>query len=168
MDAAPAAIVVPAPSFKGLPHSWRQFNDAPDFLTRRGANAGAVATSWRYRPNSSGWAGSLPPDGIVVSVNLIRRNPGKTVGNLCGRTPHLRDYPLVRKLPLRLPLTTTHTFDGADDIPEYRIFGRIGDSYNFEVRVVIARHRPTPALLAAAQRGVSAIRFPRWPTPAHC
>ncbi|MEP6976870.1 MAG: hypothetical protein ABI948_02325 [Thermoleophilia bacterium] len=46
MDAAPAAIVVPAPSFKGLPHGWRQFNDAPDFLTRRGANAEAVATSW--------------------------------------------------------------------------------------------------------------------------
>jgi hypothetical protein len=167
MDAAPAAIVVPAPSFKGLPTGWRQFNDAPDFLTPRGANAGAVATSWRYRPNSRGWAGSLPRNGIVVSVNLIRRNPG-TLGNLCGRTPHLRDYPLVRKLPLRLPRTTTHTFEGADGIPEYRIFGRIGESYNFEVRVVIDRHQPTRALLAAAQRGVNAIRFPRWPTPARC
>jgi hypothetical protein len=168
MDAAPAAIVVPAPSFKALPRGWRQFNDAPDFLTRRGANAGAFATSWRYRQNSFGWARSLPRDGIVVSVYLIRRNPGKTVGNLCGRTPHLRDYPLVRKLPLRLPRTTTHTFEGADDIPEYRIFGRIGESYNFEVRVVIARHRPTGALLAAAQHVVAAIRFPRWPTPARC
>jgi hypothetical protein len=168
MDAAPAAIVVPAPSFRALPHGWRQFNDAPDFLTRRGANAGAVATSWRYRPSSVGWAGSLPRDGIVVSVNLIRRNPGNAVGNLCGRTPHLRDYPLVRKLPLRLPRTTTHTLEGADDIPEYRIFGRIGESYNFEVRVMIDRQRPTRVLLAAAQRGVSAIRFPRWPTPARC
>jgi hypothetical protein len=90
------------------------------------------------------------------------------VGNLCRRTPHLADYPLVRKLPLHLPRTTAHTFEGADNIPEYRILGRIGESYNFEVRVVIDRHRPTRALLAAAQRGVSAIRFPRWPTPARC
>ncbi len=61
-----------------------------------------------------------------------------------------------------------HTFEGADDIPEYRIFGRIGESYNFEVRVVIDRHRPTRTLLANAQRVVSAIRFPHWPTPARC
>ncbi len=139
-----------------------------DFLTRRGANAGAFATSWPYRPNSFGWAGSLPKDGTVVSVYLIRRNPGRRVGNLCGRTPHLPDYPLVRKLPLHLPRTTVHTFEGADDIPEYRIFGRIGESYNFEVRVVIDRHRATRALLATAQRVVSAIRFPHWPTPARC
>ena len=90
------------------------------------------------------------------------------MGNLCGRTPHLTDYPLVRKLPLHLPRTTAHTFEGADNIPEYRILGRIGESYNFEVRVVIDRHRPTPAQLDAAQRAVSAIRFPRWPTPARC
>jgi hypothetical protein len=148
---------------------WRQFNDAPDLLTRRGANASAYALSWPYRPNSLGWAGAMPRDGIAASVYLIRRDVGAATGlNLCRYTPHLSAYPLVRKLPLHLPSTTTDTLEGAPNIPEYRVFGRIGESYNVEVRVDINNPRPGAALLSAAQRAVSAISFPRWPNKDRC
>ena len=164
-----AALVVPAPRFVRLPGGWRQFNDSPNLLTRRGANASAYALSWAYHPNSLGWAGSIPRDGIAVSVYVIRREVGAATGlNLCRYTPHLSAYPLVRRLPLRLPSTTTATLEGAPKIPEYRVFGRIGESYNFEVRVDINRAHPGAALLKAAQRAVSAISFPRWPNKDHC
>ena len=164
-----AALVVPAPRFVRLPGGWRQFNDAPDLLTRRGANASAYALSWPYHANSLGWAGSMPRDGIAVSVYLIRREVGAATGlNLCRYTPHLSAYPLVRKLPLHLPSTTTATLEGAPKIPEYRVFGRISESYNVEVRIDINDPRPGAALLSAAQRAVSAISFPRWPNKDRC
>jgi hypothetical protein len=163
------ALVVPALRFVLLPGGWRQFNDAPDLLTRRGANASAYALSWPYHPNSLGWAGAMPRDGIAASVYLIRRDVGAATGlNLCRYTPHLSAYPLVRKLPLHLPSTTTDTLEGAPNIPEYRVFGRIGESYNVEVRVDINNPRPGAALLSAAQRAVSAISFPRWPNKDRC
>jgi hypothetical protein len=164
-----AARVVPAPRFVRLPRGWRQFNDAPDLLTRRGANASATALSWAYHPDGLGWAGSMPRDAIAVSVYLIRREVGSATGlNLCRYTPHLGVYPLVRKLPLRLPSTTTATLEGAPNIPEYRVFGRIGESYNFEVRVDVNNPHPSAALLKAAQSAVSAISFPRWPNRKNC
>src|SRR5450759_818557 len=56
----------------------------------QGANASAYALSWPYRPNSLGWAGAMPRDGIAVSVYLIRRDMGAATGlNLCRYTPHL-------------------------------------------------------------------------------
>ena len=166
---ASAALVVPAPRFVRLPRGWRQFNDAPDLLTRQGANASAYALSWAYHPNGLGWAGSMPRDGIVVSVYLIRREVGSATGlNFCRYTPHLGVYPLVRKLPLRLPSTTTATLEGAPNIPEYRVFGRIGESYNFEVRVDVNNPHPSAAPLNAAQSAVSAISFPRWSNRANC
>jgi hypothetical protein len=163
-----ATLPVPAPRFAGLPRGWRQLGDG-GLLTRRGANASAVATSWAYHPSSLGWAAAIPRGGIAVEVLLIRREPGAATGlDLCRVTPHLASYPLVRRLPLRLPATTSATLEGSPDVPEYRIFGRIGESYDFEVRVDVRSRRPAAALLAVAQRAVAAIRFPRWPNRERC
>src|SRR5207253_11121038 len=97
---------------------WHVLDGAPALLTRRGANANAVALNWAYRATSGGWASAIPNDGIAVEVLLIRRQPGAaTALNLCRVTPHLAAYPLVRKLPLRLPRATTNTLEGAPRIP---------------------------------------------------
>ncbi|HXH96079.1 MAG TPA: hypothetical protein VNH40_02620, partial [Gaiellaceae bacterium] len=121
------------------------------------------------RLDRDGWASSIPRDGIAVQVLLIRRESGVANGrNLCLVTPHLAAYPPVRKLPLRLPRTTRYTLEGAPRIPEYRILGRLRESYDFEVRVDVNRRHPGARLLRLAQAVVAAISFPRWPNRAHC
>ena len=161
------AVRVPAPTFSRVPPGWRSFA-TPGDLTPRGAQAGVFATSWAYRLTTvDGPAGSMPRNAILVNVSLIRSNPGKQTGSLCGRTPHLAGYPPVRSLPLRLPATTTATLDGPA-WPEYRVFGRLGESYNFEVRVDISNRRPSSELLRLARLLVASIKFPRWPTPTTC
>jgi hypothetical protein len=161
------AVSVPPPSFSHLPSRWRSFATSGD-LTPSGAQAGAFATSWPYRlATIDGPAGSIPSNAILVNVSLIRSNPGKQTGSLCSRTPHLADHPPIRNLPLQLPPTTTATLDGTP-WPEYQAFGRLGNSYNLEVRVDISNRHPSPKLLDLAQRVVAAIRLPRWPTPTIC
>jgi hypothetical protein len=167
--ARPAALVVPAPRFARLPPGWTQLTSGPVELTRRGANAYVVALSWPYRLDSGGWASAIPRDGIAVQVFLIRRESGVSRGlDLCLVTPHLDAYPLVTTLPLRLPRTTRDTLEGSRGIPEYRIFGRLGESYDFEVRVDVNRRHPTARRLRLARAAVAAIRFPRWPNRARC
>jgi hypothetical protein len=161
------AVPVPPPTFSHLPPTWRAFA-TPGDLTPRGAQAGVFATSWPYRLTTvAGPAGSMPRDAVLVNVFLIRSNPGKQSGSLCGRTPHLAGYPPVRSLPLQLPTTTTATLDGPA-WPEYRVFGRLGESYNFEVRVDVSNRHPSAKLLRLARLVVAAIDFPRWPRPTTC
>ena len=64
-------------------------------------------------------------------------------------------------------MTTKATLEGSA-WPEYRTFGRLGESYNFEVRVDISSRRPSAELLRLARLAVAAIKFPRWPTPTTC
>lgn len=165
---AAGPIVVQPATFGWLPHGWRQFESTPSFLARDGASAESFATSWPYRSGDAlGPAGSLPRDGIFVHVLLLRRASGRARVNLCHRTPHLRGFPLVRP-PLRLPRATTDVLEGAPTVPEYRIFGRIDESYDVDLRVDVSRRRPTARQLAVAARVVAAIHFPRWPTPRRC
>jgi hypothetical protein len=161
------AVPVPAPTFSHLPAGWRAFS-TPGELTPAGAQTSVFATSWPYRlATVDGPAGSMSANAVLVSVSLIRRNPGKHSGSLCRRTPRLSGYPPVRHLPVDLPATTAATLDGTA-WPEYRSFGRLGNSYNFEVRVDISTRRPSVKLLRLARLAVAAIRFPRWPTPTTC
>jgi hypothetical protein len=161
------AVPVPPPTFSHLPPRWRSFA-TPGDLTPLGAQSRVFATSWPYRLTTvDGPGGSMPRNAILVNVSLIRSNPGKQTGNLCGRTPHIAGYPPVRSLPLRLPTTTAATFEGTA-WPEYRAFGRLGESYNFEVRVDISNRHPSAELLRLARFAVIAIEFPRWPTPSTC
>jgi hypothetical protein len=161
----PKPIVVHAATFSYRPRGWHFSDRDFDVLTRRGANVGSNAFS--FKPYRYGWALRIPPNGIAVTVLLIRRSPNPRA-NLCGRTAHFPDYPPIRRLPLRLPTTTTATLDGAPNVREYRVFGRFDESYNVDLRVDIKRLRPTRAMLRRAQAIVDGIRFPRWPRPKRC
>lgn len=118
---------VPTVAFAVLPAGWH----ATD----------AYAVSWNYRPNSKGWAPSMPRDGIAVTVIF----PGRPRAG----------YPPLR---LRLPKRPSTTLEGAPDTPEYRIRGHV-HGRDVEILVDIRRPRPTAALLRLAQRVVSGIRF---------
>jgi hypothetical protein len=120
----------PIVSFAQLPAGWRQFTSA----------RGAYALSWRYQPNSLGWAPSMPRNGIAVQVFFPNETPR---------------YP---RLKLVLPRSPATTLEGAPDTPEYRIHGRI-DGHDVEVWVDIRRPHPTQKQLRLAQRAVSAVRF---------
>lgn len=127
-----ASIGSPPPdvSFSYLPPGWHAYP---------GSN-GAYALSWRYRPNSSGWASSMPKNGIAVNVFFPLQ------------TAH---YPSLKRVLPKVPATT---LEGAPDTPEYRIHGRVRGR-DVEVWVDIRRVRPTKAQLRFAQRVVSAIHF---------
>lgn len=120
----------PIVSFVSLPPGWRSV----------AYSNGADALSWRYRPNSSGWAPSMPKEGIAITVFFP------------SDTPH---YP---PLKLVLPKSPATTLEGAPDTPEYRIHGRV-KGRDVEVWVDIRRAHPTQKLLRLAQRAVSAVRF---------
>jgi hypothetical protein len=59
---------------------------------------------------------------------------------------------LVRRLPLQLPKTTTDRLEGAPNVPEYRVFDRIADSYNIDLWVDINNRQPTAATLRYCPR----------------
>jgi hypothetical protein len=163
--AAPPPIVVHAATFEYRPRGWHFADRDFGILTRRGADVGSNAFS--FKPYRYGWALRIPPNGIAVTVLLIRRSSNPRA-NLCGKTAHFPDYPPIRRLPLRLPRTTTDRLEGAPRVVEYRVFGRLGESYNVDLRVDVNRLHPTHAMLRRAQAVVSRIRFPRWPTPKRC
>jgi hypothetical protein len=133
---------VESAKFGRLPHGWRAFQDDFAFLTSRGASAESNALSWRYVPNWFGWATQMPSGGIAVSVLLLRRSPGRTRVNLCRYTPHLADSPKIRRLPLQFPEVTADRLEGAPNVREYRIFARMDESYNVDLRVDINSVQP--------------------------
>jgi hypothetical protein len=118
--------------FDHIPAGWHQYRES---------RGDVLALNWRYRPNSRGWAPSMPPGGIAVYVHFL---PGR---------PHYRPLRLV--LPRR-PVTL---LEGTQDIPEYRIYGRVGRS-DLMIFVDIRKLHPSHAQLAAARRVISLIRFP--------
>jgi hypothetical protein len=88
--------------------------------------------------------------------------------NLCAHGPSFRGYPQIRRLPLRLPGRTADRQEGQPRVLEYRVFGRMDDSYNVDLRVEINSVHSTVAMLPTAQAVVSGIRFPRWPPLRSC
>lgn len=124
----------PVARFARLPSGWHQYRDTS-------VDQDALALSWRYSPNSAGWAPSMPRGGIAVDV-LFRHS---------GR-PHYRPLRLV------LPRHPTTLLEGTRDTPEYRIYGRV-DGQDLMILVDIRRLHPTKAQLASARLVVSNIRF---------
>ena len=158
-------IVVHPARFTAVPRGWRVSENDFGFLTRRGAGVGSLALS--YRPSQRGWAIDMPRDGIAVSVLLIRRSSDPRA-NLCGRVPHWPGSPEIRRLPLRLPRTTSNRLEGDSRVLEFRVAGRMDESYNVDLRVDVNRAHPTAVMLARAQAVVSGLRFPRWPKLKRC
>jgi hypothetical protein len=165
-DSTPISIA-PA-KFSSLPLGWHAFDDDVGALTRRGGETDSHALSWHYRPGPGGWAAAMPRHGIAVQVLLLRRRPDGLRIDLCLHTPHLADSPPIRRLPLRLPHTTGSRLEGAPRVPEYRVFRRMGDMYNVDLRVDINDPHPTRSTLRVAQRVVSGLRFPVWPRRGSC
>src|SRR3954469_4693118 len=166
--AAPQRHVVHGATFRSLPAEWCAFDNDFGLLDHKGADVTTYALSWRYQPNSLGWADSMPRGAVAISVQLSRRQLARTTRvNLCARAPAWPSFP-ARRLPLRLPLRTHATLDGSPQIPEYRIEGRLGTAYNVDVRVDVNAPRPAAATLALARRLVAHLHFPTWPTLQSC
>jgi hypothetical protein len=165
-EATPISIA--AVKFTSLPSGWHAFDDEVGALTRRGGETDSYALSWDYRPGPGGWATAMPRRGIAVQVLLLRSRPDGLRINLCLHTPHLADSSPIRGLPLRLPRTTGSRLKGAPRVPEYRVFGRMGEMYNVDLRVDINDPHPTRSMLDAAQHVVSGLRFPVWPRRRSC
>jgi len=146
--------------FTRVPHGWRAFDRDFAVLSNRGGNVQSYALSWAYTPGPFGWANQMPHSAIAVSVILIR-------DSRCGAVHH-PGFPAIRHLPLRLPATTRDRQEGQPNIPEYRVAGRMGESYNVDLRVDINNVRPTRAMLRVAQSVVDGIHFPKWRRPAAC
>jgi hypothetical protein len=142
--ASPAAARTGAPTTREGTNSGRQpvvaFTRLPSGWHSYGGIGGAYATSWRYRPNSQGWAPAMPRNGIVVNVFFVART---------------RPYPPLRLL---MPAKASTFLEGAPDTPEYRIHGRVAGR-NVEVWVDIRRRHPTKRQLHRAQSVVASIRF---------
>ena len=150
---AATRVAVQSAKFSYVPARWRVFDRDFGLLSRSGASVESYALSWAYTPNSLGWADHMAHDGIAVSVILIRRDPVDPAADLCGQAPPLAGYPLVHHLPLELPTTTRATQEGQPNIPEYRVFGRLGNLYSIDLRVDINRAHPTRAMLRLAPAG---------------
>jgi hypothetical protein len=120
----------PIVSFAQLPAGWHAYAGDP----------GVYVLSWHYRENSSGWAPSMPRDGIAVTV-FFPTTPTR--------------YPKLRLVIPRHPATT---LEGALDTPEYRIRGRV-DNRNVAIWIDIRRPHPTTNELRIAQRVIAALRF---------
>ena len=88
---------------------------------------------------------ALPPDGTIMALLQWRE---------CRR---LRGMPKL-ELPLRLARATRMQFPGprGDELPLYRIQGRLGGDYA-DLWVFFGRRRPTRAQRAAAQRELSEL-----------
>ena len=147
---AAIAAASPAAARTGGPATWEWTNSGREpvvALTRLpsgwhsyGGIGGAYATSWRYRPNSQGWAPAMPRNGIVVNVFFVAPKP---------------PYPPLR---LVMPAKASTFLEEATGAPEYRIHGRVAGR-NVEVWVDIRRRHPTKRQLRRAQTVVASIRF---------
>ena len=125
-------VSTPFASFIHLPAGWHQYRDATD----------ATALNWHYRPNSYGWAPSMPGGGIAISVYF----------------PHRRQRQRYRPLRLVLPRRPATLLEGTRDTPEYRLYGRVR-GVDVNIFVDIRRLHPISAELRTAQRVISNLRF---------
>jgi hypothetical protein len=127
----------PPPRFAALPPGWHQYDGV----------SSSFATSWRYRIDSPlGPGGALPRGGMLVTVSILRGPPARGV-------------PPIRRLPLRLPATTTDRLESSPGVPEYRILGRLR-GYTVDVRADIRSTRPTSRQVGLLRRIVAGLRLP--------
>jgi hypothetical protein len=122
-------LALPTVSFAQLPPGWHHYPGVP-----------GLAVSWAYRPNSAGWAPSMPRNGIAVSVFFVN------------------DARRLRPLRLVVPRSPATTLEGAPDTPEYRIEGSV-DGHDVDVFIDIRRRRPTRGQLRVVQRVLDAVHF---------
>jgi hypothetical protein len=151
MLVAPVTVVQPA-HVAALPRGWHSWNDAPDLLTARGAQAGTLVANFRVRRDDPlGWAHQLGRGRIVISV-VLRRS--------C-RGPAPRSEPRLH-LPLGLA-HAEHARQEGSPLAEDRFEGGIGRDYDLDVRVDYGEAQPSRAARREVQSVLDELRFPRWP-----
>jgi hypothetical protein len=124
--------------------------------------AAAATIPYRNDPNDlppNRTLEELPRDGILVWISLGRD----------ARLPRIaleRSDSYERTHPPPYRLSELHRVDGWEgqvrDIPDYRLWGVVGDRYIVDLRVYFGQEHPTQAMLAEADAVVRALRFPDW------
>lgn len=168
--ATPSPAVVAPVRLPKLPAGWTAWSARPFLLTPHGAEAETIITSWGYRFSAPGPGPGnvIPPGGILIDVMLLRTNVDSSHRvNLCSTAPVMPGHPRLTP-PLTLPRATAADFQGTPRVKEFRVFGRYRNLYNFEVRVDIDTRRPVGPRWSVAERVVSGLRFPNWPTRRSC
>ena len=141
-------------TFARLPEGWRQYG-AQSSRWEGGRNAWLGATSWGYRLDRGGPLRRIPRDGVLIEVNLIRRDG----------FPHDSRYPYLRRLPLRLDVARVTGEAGAPQVEQRRLLYRYGRQYELDVRVDFGRRNPTKEMLRSAQNALNGLRLPKWVAP---
>jgi hypothetical protein len=168
--ATPTPTIVAPVTLSKLPAGWTAWSASPAFLTPHGTEVETIATSWGYRFSAPGPGPGnvIPPGGSMIDIMLLRSQAYRSHGvNLCSTAAVIAGHPRLTP-PFTLPRTTTATSDGAPGVKEFRVFGRYRNYYNFEVRVNIDTGRPIHPRWRVADRVVSGLRFPTWPTRRIC
>lgn len=168
--ATPAATTVAPVTLPKLPAGWTAWSARPFLLKPHGTHVETTITSWGYRFSAPGPGpgNAVPAGGIMIDISLLRSQANRSHRvNLCSTAPVISGYPRVT-LPLALPKTTTATLEGTPRVKEFRVFGRYRNLYNFEVRVDVDTRRPIGPRWSVAERVLSGLRFPNWPTRRSC
>jgi len=94
----------------------------------------------------------LPPDGIVIDVQLD------------GPDPHVGEGGQVARLPFKVGDADPGSFEGMPpQFPLYSLGGRApGQRYSVEVSVTFGRQHPTADQLAAADAELARLQLPDW------
>ena len=94
----------------------------------------------------------LPPDGIVINVQLY------------GPDPRLGEHGQVATLPFKVDGVEPGSFEGMDpQFPLYQLVGRApGQRYSVDVEVIFGRLHPTPDQRAAADAELARLQLPDW------
>jgi hypothetical protein len=149
--AVPVTVVQPA-HVAVLPRGWYSWNDAPDLLTARGAEAATLVASFRVRRDDPlGWSHQLRRGRIVISVVLRRA---------CGG--HASPSGLRLHLPLGLA-HAEHARQESSPLAEDRFEGGIGRGYAVDLRVDYGEAQPSSRARHEVQAVLDELRFPRWP-----
>ncbi len=150
----------------GLPEraGWHAVSSGRGARYAHGEYVQAAAATIPYRndpndlpPNRT--LEELPRDGILVWISLGRdaRLPPTALE---------RSDSYERTHPPPYRLSELQRVDGWEgqvrDIPDYRLWGVVGDRYIVDLRVYFGQEHPTEAMLAEADAVLRALRFPDW------
>ena len=152
-DFYPGAVA--PPRFTARP-GWHLGTSGPDEVDADGE----FTTSWAATiPYADEW-NALPPvqtlerlprDGIVLWLGLSRTN----------RFPPPKE---IRRPPFRLSeFERVDFWEGqVHDVPEYRLWGTVGEDIHLDLRVYFGRPDPTAAVRDEAQAMLEGLELPEW------
>lgn len=141
-----------------------RFTDLPAAWTLSATGDECTALSWRYRPGPTGWAGTFKGDRIAVSAIVLGQ---RCTAGAAAPAPKAgqadRGQSLRPALRLATPTEIGH-LEGVSAAVQYRFSRTLVGGCALDLRVSFAR-RPSPQMLASAQRVLDGARFARPTAP---